>query len=450
MRLPGGLTRDFALAALPLIVAHVGLLATWDLAARPTAFVFWCAAAFLALIAAVRRLAGISASKTVGILSIAALLRLLLLPLPPTLSDDVYRYVWDGRIANEGLDPYRVAPDDSRLEPLRDELWERLPHRQVPTVYPPLAMSLFSIAARFSAPVLTLKLALVLLDLLTCALLLRIAASYGIAQERVVWYAWNPLAVLEVAGMGHVDALGGAAAVLTVFLLTSGRRRAIPAALAAAAAVLAKLIPLVALPAWSRLSGRWWLFLALAIAVSGAFLAPMALAGGGIPGGFLAFGVSWEFNGPLFEPLWRLYDGIGVERWISDSLDRIKIRTGEHDFWNRFYPFNYPQFLAKLTLGLAMLVQLARVSRHRHPVVATGLVFATVLVFSATVYPWYLLWVLPWAALCRQPAWLYLSFGLLLSYLPQTTDLALLPWLFLVIWAPFAALLFHRPKWSIV
>jgi hypothetical protein len=231
--------------------------------------------------------------------------------------------------------------------------------------------------------------------------------------------------------------------------LTAGRRRALPAALAASAAVLSKLIPVVALPAWARQSGRGWLFLGVALAVSAALLAPLLLAGDRVPGGFLAFGVSWEFNGPLFEPLWRLYDVTGVERWISDGLDRIKIRTDEHDFWNRFYPYNYPQFLAKLTLGVGMLAGLVAVSRNRQPVVATGLIFGTVLIFSATVYPWYLLWVLPWAALCRQVAWLFLSFALLLSYLPQTTELALFPEIYLLIWAPFAALLFRYRRWSI-
>jgi hypothetical protein len=191
MRLPAGLPRAFALAALPLIVAHAGLLLTWNLAARPVAFLLWCAFAFLALIWAAHRLAAIDAAKTVGILSVAVLLRLLLLPLPPSLSDDIYRYVWDGRVVNAGHDPYRLAPEDPTLEPLRDELWRKLPHREVPTVYPPLAMGLFSIAARASAPIPTLKLALVLFDLVGCALLLRIAANYGIARERVIWYAWN-------------------------------------------------------------------------------------------------------------------------------------------------------------------------------------------------------------------------------------------------------------------
>ena len=71
---------------------------------------------------------------------VAALLRVIALPLPPTLSDDIYRYVWDGKVIGAGLNPYLLAPQAADLEPLRDELWDRLPHREVETVYPPVAL----------------------------------------------------------------------------------------------------------------------------------------------------------------------------------------------------------------------------------------------------------------------------------------------------------------------
>jgi len=81
-------------------------------------------------------------------------------------------------------------------------------------------------------------------------------------------------------------------------------------------------------------------------------------------------------------------------------------------------------------------------------VIAAGILFGGLPLFSATVYPWYLLWVLPWAALCRQPAWLALAVLAPLSYLPQVTDVPLMPWVFLGVWVPFAALLVARPTWS--
>ena len=63
----------------------------------------------------------------------------------PMLSDDVYRYVWDGRVQLEGVHPYRYAPVDPALGTLRDaHVFPRINHPEVPTIYPPLAQSLFA------------------------------------------------------------------------------------------------------------------------------------------------------------------------------------------------------------------------------------------------------------------------------------------------------------------
>ncbi len=434
--------------ALPLVVAHVGLLVTWDLAARPVAMLLWLGAGALGLAYAGRRLAQESALGAAGILLVAVVLRVLLLPLPPTLSEDALRYLWDGKVAGAGLNPYLLEPDAPELVPLRDLDWQRLPHRQVPSVYPPLAMAVFSIAARLPAPLLALKSLLAAADLATCVLLLALARRRGLPIGRVVWYAWNPLVSLEVAGMGHVDALGVTAVAATVALLTMRPRRAAAAATAAAAAILAKLVPLLALPAFARQSGRPWLFAAVCLGLVAVACVPVAVATGGVPPGLVAYGVQWEFNGPLWEPLWRLLDRVEASALVEQALDAIKQATGAHDFWNRFYPYNYPQLLAKLILAPGLLVVVALAWRRRDPVAAAGVLFGGLPLFSATVYPWYLLWALPWAALCRQPAWLALAALAPLSYLPQVTGVPLMPWVFLGVWLPFAAVLAARPRWS--
>lgn len=436
------------MVAWPLVVAHVGLLVTWDLAARPVATFVCLAAAAAALVLAARLLASGEAPRAAGILLVAGILRLLLLPVPPTLSDDALRYLWDGKVAGAGANPYLLAPNAPELAPLRDANWQRLPHRHVPTVYPPLAVAVFSIAARLPASLLALKALFTAVDLLTCALLLWLARRRGLPRERVVWYAWNPLVALEVAGMGHVDALGVAAVAATVCLLTVTPRRVAVAATTAAAAVLAKLVPLLALPTFARQSGRPALFLLVAAVLVTVACAPVVFATGGVPPGLVTYGVSWEFNGPLWEPLWRLLDRLELSTAVERLLDWSKQRSGEHEFWNRFYPYNYPQLLAKLLLAPGLLAVVALAWRRADPVVSAGILFGGLPLFSATVYPWYLLWALPWAALCRQPAWLALAALAPLSYLPQVTDVPLMPWIFLGVWLPFAALLIARPRWS--
>jgi hypothetical protein len=442
------LLKSFSVAGLPLLVAHLGLLWTFDLAARPWLTLCWLLLGMAGLVFAVNRLRGSSPMPVVTLLAIAGLFRVLLLPLPPTLSDDILRYVWDGRVAGTGLNPYSLVPDSPILEPLRDELWRQLPHREVATVYPPLALAVFSIAARFPAPIIVLKTVLTMADLLGCWFLVALAERSRICRERTLWYLWNPLASLEIAGMGHVDSLGISAAIAAVWLLVGRRPRTRSSSVAAAAGVLAKLVPLVGFPLWARRSGRPWVFVAVGGGLVVTALLPVLVACGGIPPGYVEYGISWEFNGPLFEPLWRLFDSLNVPEGVASLLDWLKRTTGVHEFWNRFYPFNYPQFLAKVILASAALPLLLRAWRSRDPVGGTGMAFGVFLLFSATVYPWYVLWTLPWAALCQQPAWLALSALILLSYIPQFTEIPLMPLVFAAIWVPFFAILWRRPRWS--
>lgn len=366
--------------------------------------------------------------------------------LPLWLSDDALRYLWDGKVALAGFNPYVLPPAAPELAALRDESWQRLPHREVPTVYPPLAIAAFSIASRFPAPLLAWKGMVTAADLGTCALLLALARRRGIPESRTAWYAWNPLVALEVAGMGHVDALGVAATVGAVLALTE--RRTLSAAVWATAGALAKLVPIAALPMWSRQggqpgeqSGRFLGAAAILLAAAGL---PVLAATGGIPPGLLAYGVSWEFNGPVYEPLWRLLDLSGIAPALSRGLEALERRTEMWYAWDWIYPYLYPRLLAKLLLAAGMGVLVLRSLRETDPVAGTRRLFGGLLLLSATVYPWYLLWVLPWAALTRSIAWLALSGLILLSYLPQLGIAPLMPWVYLAIWVPFAALMVSK------
>ncbi len=431
-----------------------GLLALGDPVQRLESCLALLGGGFLALIWAERRLRALPSARstTLAILLSATCMRLLLLALPATLSDDTLRYRWDGRVVAAGFNPYQLAPDAAQLEPLRDELWQRMPHREVATVYPPLALATFALASKSPAPLLALKVLFSAADLLICALLLALAQRLALPTSRVLWYAWNPLVLIETAGMGHLDALAVAGGVAAVYFLV--RSRSAAAGMAATLGILAKLGPLVALPLWARESTKPWRFLALPACLIA--LATVPIMRHGPPSGLVTYGVSWEFNGPVYEPLWRLIEQADLADWIIGKLDTIKEQNGHHDFWNLFYPYVYSQLLAKLALAVGMLTVVVVSWRTRRRVLttvstvvaATGVLFGGLFLLSATVYPWYLLWVLPWAALARQRAWLLLSALLLLSYLPQHRPVALMPWLFVAIWLPFFLLLLREPRWS--
>ena len=436
-----------AILVLMLLSSHLGLLWTFDLAGRPIRTLLWFTLAVGSLVLLSLRPIRFSVRGPLLILSVAAGLRLFLLPVPPSLSDDIYRYIWDGRVTAAGLNPYQLAPNDAELIPLRDDLWRRLPHRDIPTVYPPVAMGLFSIAARLPNPVFVLKSVFTALDLTACALLLTLARRLGRPDGSVIWYAWNPLVTLEIAGMGHVDAVGIAAIVAGLVALHLGRRGGVGAGFAAAAAALTKLVPLLVIPAWARMAADRSRFLWATMLVLLIVGLPTLLVTG-IPAGVVAYGVSWEFNGPIYEPLWRAIDALQIPTAIEKLLDVGKSWTGRHDLWNRLYPFNYARLLAKWLLAIGLLAAIVKFSWKGKPLSTTGKIFGAMILTSATVYPWYLLWILPWAALERRVAWLTLGALAPISYLPQFSDISLLPWVYLVMWTPFAILLLLERRWS--
>ena len=183
----------------------------------------------------------------------AVLFRLCALPMLPTLSDDGYRYLWDGLVAVEAeTSPYRYRPSDPALEAWhgRPE-YERMNSQDYYSVYPPASQLAFAAAAGLSSGPdwrstwWLWKVLMVLAELVAVVALLRV-----VGPALTALYAWSPLAVVEIAGQGHTEALVllGLAATLTA------SRRPVPlASLGVALAGAVKLYPLALLPqAWRR------------------------------------------------------------------------------------------------------------------------------------------------------------------------------------------------------
>ncbi len=440
-----------AAAAWPLLACFAALLAL-DLAgfgpapgapAAGVSFLLVLLLAFAALWWGLRRLSGATDSPgdvpVAGVLAVAVVLRLLALPLTPGLSDDVYRYLWDGRVAASGSNPYLLTPDDESLAGLRDDLWTKTGHREIATVYPPLALGTFAGAAVLPEPLLAYKSGLAAADLAGCVLLLALARRRGNGLLALA-YVWNPLLVVEGAGMGHVDVLGASLVIACVWLLSVGRNAA--AGGAAALAVLAKLVPLVALPLWWRtVRRRGQRMFAVGAA---ALLLPATVAvllwTRGVPPGLVEYALRWEYNGPFYEPLWRLIGVLRLDLAASGVVHVVRVIFGgevEATPWSTLYSFAYPQFLARLVLLAAAAVLWLRLWRRRpDPVQAAFGAFGAVLLMSPTFYPWYLIWILPWAALTGARAVLVLSATLPLAYLPAVAGLPYFPWVYGAVWLP--------------
>ena len=338
--------------------------------------------------------------RLVLILGTALLLRLIALAAPVFLSDDINRYIWDGRVQAAGINPYRYIPTDPALAPLRDALIFPNINRNnyAPTIYPPVAQMLFLVASRFGETALAVKLVFVAIEAVGIGTLLFILRASGRPPEHILLYAWHPLPVWEIAGSGHVDAAMVTLAALAFAASMSGRRIWSGAALAAA--TLVKLFPLLLAPALWRPAksnlGDWrWPAAFIAVIVA----AYLPYIGVGLRAmGFLSGYVAEE----------NLGSGSGF--WLLGIIRRTT-----------------PLPLAAY-LGLAVIVMagLAFGALSRGPEPRSSLFWATALgtaamFFASPHYPWYFVWLValltaaPW-----WPAW-WLTLAAVLLYCDHKT-----------------------------
>jgi hypothetical protein len=233
------------------------------------------------------------AKTLVLVLAVALLLRAVAVSVPPFLSNDLYRYIWDGWVQSAGINPYRYIPADAHLAALRDATVFPNINRAnyAHTIYPPAAEAVF-FAADMQArllhlgPVLGMRLAMLGLEAIGVLAMLQLLAAGGLPRARVLIYAWNPLPVWEFAGNGHVDAIAVCGIALALLAACESKRAWSAAALAGA--VLAKFLPLVLLPAIWR---RWdWRFAGVFVAVIFLLYLPYLSVGRGVLGFLNGYG----------------------------------------------------------------------------------------------------------------------------------------------------------------
>ena len=205
------------------------------------------------------------------VLAVAAAMRVPMLFAPPIMSSDVYRYVWDGRVQEAGLNPYVYIPVDPALAALRDEaIFPHINRREYAhTIYAPAAQIVFAAVARIHQSVFAEKLAMAAFEVLTIWCAMRLLALAGLPLERVLIYAWNPLAVWSFAMDAHVDAVG--IGLLAVALLLRCRLRDGWAGSLLGAAALVKFLPLAVGPALWRRGGGWGLATGTIVAIVGLY-----------------------------------------------------------------------------------------------------------------------------------------------------------------------------------
>ncbi len=344
--------------------------------------------------------------------------------------NDIWRYLWDGHIWANGVNPYKYAPIDKELdkfsgesiisedevssdeEVLADEIieeiqatanvdneviteqeneinprWldirENVNHADVTTVYPPLMQFVFRLSYIIApGSVLMMKIVLIFCELIGIFFLALTLKRLDLSVSLIILYGWNPLMIKVFAGSGHADSILMMMLCITSYFII--RRAKTLAAISFGLAILAKLSPIFLLPFVVRRIG-WWRTLLIGAVVFLGYL-PFLDAGQNLFSGFLKFAREWQFNAGLFTFVRWFFElftanGGDISRNVCAIFILIIIAglVWKDDLSDKF-------FLKSAAITLGILV-----------------------IFSPTVMPWYLSWVLPIAVLAKQNMWFYFS-----------------------------------------
>jgi hypothetical protein len=350
----------------------------------------------------------------------AALFRLSILFYPPYLSDDIYRYIWDGRVQATGTNPYRYIPADEALAHLRDEkIYPNMNRRDIAqTIYPPVAEAAFLLITRFSESVTWMKAAMLAFEAIAVWAIVQLLASFGFARQRVLIYAWHPLVVWEFAGSGHVDALAIVFIALALFVRRKHREGLTGFFLACATCV--KLFPVVVFPAvYMRRS--WKMVLAFVATIAIAYLPYLGVGPLGVLGSL---------------------PGYARERGLV-SGEQFFLLTVARRLFHSAVPTSAYYLFVVAVLG-ALSVWLLKHTQQNDDLgyVRNGLLIGSVfMLLLAPHFSWYFCWLVVFVCFVPSIAVFYLtlaSFLLYLTWLGDASDRVML--LKTLIFAPFVVL----------
>lgn len=391
------LSRQTLLLALGLLslLPYLYALHLQDLRQHTAEFEFAFFAAFglyaLATLFVLRDQAPVTGRELFLLFAFAIVFRAVLLFTPPTLSDDMYRYLWDGRVQALHISPYAYPPDDPRLTNLRDDaIYPRVNRPSVVTVYPAGSELAYAAIWRIVPDdVRWFQIAMAAGDLLAGVLLLFLLRALHRPERLVLIYLWSPLVIFETAHAAHIDGLVVPLLVGAWLARVKGRDGWVGALLGVAASF--KLYPALLLPAlwrWrddqGRLRPAWQMPLAFAAAFLLPYL-PYLLQGNGVVG-FLPEYFDERFNMGLA--------GV-ITHYLEQPPNRFFYKIAEISGGNFQHVTNALLLAALVLTGFALVLRAARGVSGEEAVRRSIWIIGAFTLFTQNLFPWYMLWLVP-------------------------------------------------------
>ena len=319
--------------------------------------------------------------------------RLTVWPVFPALSDDVFRYRWEGKLQAQGGNPYQARPNDPQWAHLRDETFPFVGSKDFKAGYGPL-LELFElwtyrVLTRFTPDgfqqAFWFKAPFAFFDLAAIMALWALLKARGWPPERLLIYAWSPLPVMEFWATGHNDSV--VVFFLLVALLSAAKERWTLSFAGLSLAAAAKIWPLLVFPifiGWKGWRPRRWRQWSVLLPIAGLLALPYwsdVAENVRFMSGFLG---GWRNNDSLF----------GLLLWLTGDIYRAK----------------YLAFAIVISTSVFVTFRGWPLEK------AVLAVIVTMLMFSANCHPWYLTWILPLLAFLPLPALLLWTALMPLAY----------------------------------
>ena len=391
------------------------------------------------------------------LIAFGLLFRFAMLPSQQIQEDDVYRYLWDGKVFAHGINPFKFAPeeinkykslkiqdpvyfhshygenDQNELAILNDLKWEndialrymeRINHPDVPTIYPPLAQYVFRFSQQVNVDSLpTLRIIFLAFDLMGTVFIILALRALNLNQNFSLVYFWSPLMIKETYNSTHLDIIGISCLCVSIYFLI--RKRMVGSIFFLALSVLGKFYSAVLLPFYLQ---RVWflaqenkqpgmataiLHLTLFCTVITVFYLPFIDIGGSIFDGLKTYGVYWQSNDSLF----------AILLYVLKNILKLGMATEIPIFENSM-------IFAKSIMTLVILAAVAYLILRGAPKINSPeiwvrnifLVMVLVFLLSPVQNPWYLCWTVPFLCIFHSRSLIFLTGLIGLYYLDFYLD----------------------------
>lgn len=336
-------------------------------------------------------------------------IRLLLFFVEPNLSDDYFRFIWDGTLIRNGINPFVFLPSEVIQWPnanemgLTQELYQGFNSQQYYSVYPPVNQSIFFLSSYLGqnnlfANILVMRLFIILAEFASMYFLGKLLLKQQIPIKNLLWYILNPLIILEFTVNLHFESIMIAFMLGALYYLVN--KRFILSGILWALAICTKLIPIIYLLfLLKRYKIKEWLIV------------------GGTAGLVTIL---------LFLPFWNPV----IPENIKDSLDKYfgyfefnagipyLIRSVGYELSGYSILFKVMPIVKKLFLVFIVIYGLSSFLIKKPKSIFTPIYYTALVYFllAGILHPWYITFLIPLGLLSKNYAGIFWSMLVFLSY----------------------------------